>query len=367
MIHVKRESKVLLQKALDSLVLSIEHFNRPWDRGRHEAVLILLDRSFELFLKAAIPHRGGKIREARAAETIGFDRCVRKAVTEVGFLTEEEALTIQIVNSLRDAAQHYILEISEQQLYVYTQAAVSLFDRKLKEIFGKRLSSYIPERVLPVSTTPPKPLEAIVEAEFKDIKALVAPGSRKRLQAMARLRSLAIVEASLTGVRSQPSEGDLKRLTQKISAGESWKAVFPGVSTLSLSTEGTGLTVSLRITKKEGEAVHLVPEGTPGATVVAIKRVNELDFYSLSLTGLAEKVGLSTMRTLALIYHANLQGSDEYYKEITVGKTHFRRYSSRAIDKLKAELETADMDEVWAKHKQRLTRRARHTSTPRSA
>jgi len=50
---------------------------------------------------------------------------------------------------------------------------------------------------------------------------LVKPGSRKRLQAMARLRSLAIVES-----------------------------LFPGVSTLTLSTEGTGLSVSLRNTKK---------------------------------------------------------------------------------------------------------------------
>lgn len=350
---MKRETKVLLGKALDSLVLSIEHFNRPWDRGRQEAVLVLLDRAFELFLKAAIRHRGGKIREPRAAETIGFDRCVRKAVSEVGCLSEEEALTIQIVNSLRDAAQHYILEISEQQLYVYTQAAVSLFDGKLKEVFGKRLGDFIPERVLPVSTTPPKPLEAIVEAEFKDIKCLVAPRSRKRLQAMARLRSLAIVESSLAGVRSQPSEGDLKRVAKRVAAGEGWKAVFPGVSTLTLSTEGTGLSVSLRITKKEGEAIHLVPEGTPGATVVAIKRVNELDYYSLSLTQLAEKLGLSRMRALALVRHSRIQESDDYFKEIAVGKAHFKRYSAKALEKLKGDLETVDMDEVWAKHKPR--------------
>ena len=63
---MKRETRVLFEKSLDSLVLSIEHFNRPWDRGREEVVLILLDRSFELLLKAVIIHRGGKIREPRA-------------------------------------------------------------------------------------------------------------------------------------------------------------------------------------------------------------------------------------------------------------------------------------------------------------
>jgi hypothetical protein len=43
-----------------------------WDVGRSEAVLVQLDRGFELFLKAAILHKGGKIRERRARQTIGF-------------------------------------------------------------------------------------------------------------------------------------------------------------------------------------------------------------------------------------------------------------------------------------------------------
>ena len=35
-------------KAMNSIVLAVDHFNRAWDRGRTEAVLILLDRAFEL-------------------------------------------------------------------------------------------------------------------------------------------------------------------------------------------------------------------------------------------------------------------------------------------------------------------------------
>jgi hypothetical protein len=125
---MKREARVLHLKSLDSLVLAIEYFNRPTDRGRAEAVLILLDRAFELLLKAAILHKGGKIREPRAKETIGLDECVRKCVTEAQSkcLTDEQALTVQVINSLRDAAQHYILELSEQQLYMYAQAGITL-------------------------------------------------------------------------------------------------------------------------------------------------------------------------------------------------------------------------------------------------
>ena len=60
---MKRETKYLLAKATDSLVISIEHFNRPWDRGRVDAVLIFLDHAFEMLLKAAILHRGGNLVE----------------------------------------------------------------------------------------------------------------------------------------------------------------------------------------------------------------------------------------------------------------------------------------------------------------
>ena len=60
---MRKHVRLLFEKSLDSLVLSIDHFNQPWDRGRKEAVLILLNHTFELLLKAAILHRGGKIRE----------------------------------------------------------------------------------------------------------------------------------------------------------------------------------------------------------------------------------------------------------------------------------------------------------------
>ena len=107
---MKKQAKLLFEKAVDSLILSISHFNNPWDRGRKEAVLILLDRAFELLLKSIILHKGGKIREAYARETIGHEKCVRKCISQpkVKCLTEEQGLTIQIINSFRDAAQHDI-------------------------------------------------------------------------------------------------------------------------------------------------------------------------------------------------------------------------------------------------------------------
>jgi hypothetical protein len=62
---MRKECKTLHGKAIDSLVLAVDHFNGVWDRGRTEAVLILLDRAFEVLLKAIIVHRGNAIPRRR--------------------------------------------------------------------------------------------------------------------------------------------------------------------------------------------------------------------------------------------------------------------------------------------------------------
>jgi Domain of unknown function (DUF3644) len=353
---MRREAKVLLEKAVDSLVLAVEHFNRPWDRGRHEATLVFLDRAFELLLKAALIHRSYRIRESAASNTFGFERCVNKCVSEAvpPILTHEEAVTARLLNGLRDGAQHYLIDVSEQQLYVYTQAGVTLFSDKLEAVFGQRLADHLPERVLPVSTKPPKDLESLISTEFEEIRTLVAPRSRQRLLAASRLRSLAVLENALSDDSTQPTKRDLDRLVRRVRAGEEWRSLFPGVARLELASEGTGLTVSIRLTKAEGTPVRLVKEGSPeaaDATLPATKRVNELDFYSMGLRSLATKLGISEPRAVALVNHLRIQDNSEYFKAIRVDSQLYKRYSARALDLLKKTLPTIDMKEVWRLHR----------------
>ncbi|WP_434480822.1 DUF3644 domain-containing protein [Gemmatimonas sp.] len=358
---MKREPAALLERAIDSLVLSVEKFNCPWDRGRPEVVLILLDRAFELLLKAVIVHRGGRIREPKATQTIGFDKCVRICLSEasVKCLTDEQALTVQVINSLRDAAQHYLVELSEQQLYLYCQAGVTLFADILKAVFKQKLHDVLPTRVLPVASAPPRDLHSVLKAEFDDVKSLLVPRSRKTLRARAKLRALAIVEASVSGVRSQPGERELDRLIDTVRQSTSWRDVFPGVAALSLETEGSGLTVSIRLTKAQGEPVRLVPEGTPGATTVAVRRVDELGFYNLGLAQVADKLKMSPPRALALVKHLDLQSDSDCFKEIRIGKVAHKRYSQVAIAKLRAALPITDVDAIWERHKPQGRRRHR--------
>ena len=354
---MKKEARLLRNKAVDSLILSIEFFNRPIERARADSVLILMDHAFEMLLKAAIVHQGGRIRERRAKQTIGFDACVRKGLSdgERRFLSEEQALTLQTINALRDAAHHYLLEISEQQLYLHAQAGVTLFADLLESVFEESLSDHLPDRVLPVTAKPPQELSLLISSEVEQISALLQPGRRRKVEARSQARGLAIMEGSINGERVQPSNGELDKVLEKITDGTHWTEIFPGIAALRLDLEGGGIPFSLRIVKTEAatpiRAVSALDE--PGAAVVALKRVNEVDFYSLGLKDLAAKTGVGANKLLAVIRELDLQSDPEYFKEIRIGRSVHKRYSPNALDLLKKQVPELDIDEIWNRRRPR--------------
>jgi hypothetical protein len=348
---MRREAKLLLEKACDSLVLSIELFNRPNDRGRISSTLILLDHAFEMLLKAAIVERGSRIREKRANETIGFDACVRRALSteHVRFLSDEQALVLQTINRLRDAAQHHLLNASEGQLYVHIQSGVTLSRDILKVVFKQELTTHLPIRVLPVSTSPPTTLTALFESEVDEVKKLLKPGKRRQVEAMARLRPLAILDAAVQGKKGQPSDAELRSIGRKVHAGVPWTDAFKGASAIEISTDATGPSLSLRIAKKEGIPIQIVTEGTPDSSVVAIQRVNELDIFSLGAKQISEKMDISMPKLIAIIEHFGIRRMKDCYKEFKVGSQTHKRYSPKALDAIRKGLTTESIDEVWRK------------------
>jgi hypothetical protein len=351
--RVKKEAKLLKGKGVSSLLLSIDHFNRVFEVGRSEAVLIFLDHAFEMLLKAGILAKGGKIREPREANTIGFDKCVRKALSEAAFLTNEQALVLQTINGLRDAAQHHLVDLSEGQLYFHAQSGVTLFRDILQDVFAEELTDSLPARALPVSTVvPTDPLEMFA-SEVDTVRQLLAPGRRHRAEAEAKLRGLAIVDGALQGQLVQPSEAELHRLGKRLAAGEGFDQLFPGIGAVSFRTEGVGPSLSLRIAKKGGVPVTVVPEGTPGAAVVALKRVDELGFYNLGHNELAKKVGLTTNKTTAAIWFLDLKSDPDSYKEIAIGKSRHQRYSQNAISRIAGLLTEQSADQLWEAYKAR--------------
>ena len=333
-----------------ALVLSIELFNRPHDRGRVSGTLIQLDRGFELLMKAAIVHRGGRIRERRAKETIGFDACVRRSLSDgrIKHSTQQQALVLQTINGLRDAAQHHLLDISEGQLWVHVQSCVTLFRHLLKSVFDQELASRFPTRVLPVSTSLPTDLATLFESEVAEVGKLLKPGRRRQVEALARLRSLAILDATIRGEKSEPRDSDLLRIGKEVSQGRGWTDVFRGAAVVEIVTDGIGPSLSLRLSNKDGSPIQWVPEGTPDASVVAVKRVNELDFYSLGAKQLAEKVGLTVPKAVAVVDYLGLRNQPDCYKEIKMGKAVFKRYAQKAIDAIREALKAESAEHIWA-------------------
>lgn len=355
---MKKEARLLKAKAISSLTLSVDHFNRPWDVGRVDAVLMLLDHAFEMLLKSVILHRGGRIRDTGAKNTIGFDACVRKALSDmrICFLSREQALTLQAINGLRDAAQHHLVDISEGHLYLHAQTGITLFRDLLRAVFSEELSEALPDRVLPISTVAPLEPVVLFEEEVKQVARLLAPGKRRRTEATARLRALAIVDGAIRGEKLQPDDANLRSLSRQVAAGTQLGDLFPGLTSVDFTAEGNGPTFSLRITKKEGLPVHLVPEGTSDTSVVAVKRVDELGYYNLGHKELAKAVGLTQIKATAVVRYLNLQQDPDCYKQVSIGRSKFNRYSQKAIVRIREALEETGVDEMWRAYRENHTK-----------
>jgi hypothetical protein len=212
-----------------------------------------------------------------------------------------------------------LIDISEQQFYLHAQTGVTLFRDLLKTVFDHDLANFLPPRVLPISTTAPTDIATLFAAEVAEIKKLLAPGKRRQTEADARLRPLAIFDAAIRGEKLQPSVGELRKKQTQLLAGKGWEDVFPGAGSVNLTSDPNAPALSLRLTKKEGIPVQLVREGTPGASVVAVKRVNELGYYKLGRDQLAKALGLSGPKTTALIWHLKWPDGGECFKERTIG------------------------------------------------
>ena len=150
----------------------------------------------------------------------------------------------------------------------------------------------------------------------------------------------------------QPSEGELRRLGQRLVKGETFSEVFPGIGSIDFTTEGEGQKMSLRISKKEGIPVTIVPEGTAGSGVVAIKRVDELGYYNLGHHDLAKKVGLTTNKTTAAIALLELKSDSTCFKEFVIGKAKYQRYSQEAIAKIKTLIDDKGADRIWLEYRE---------------
>lgn len=350
MPKAKRDVSELKGRAINSLVLGIELFNRPHDQGRAEGVLILLHHAFEMLLKAIIKDKTGSVHGKGEKYSYSFDKCLEVAQNEIQVLSADERATLSILDAHRDTAIHYYQEVSEDLLYLQAQAGVTLFDDLLNRIFKERLADCIPERVLPVSTRPPKNLKVLIDSELSQVDQLLQAGSRKGIQAAARLRPILALATATRDDAERVTEGELRKAISRRRRGDDWSFILPEVAQLKLDTQGDGIPIYLRIKKDADIAVRIVKNGEPVVGTVIKQEYDWFDKYNLSVTDIATKVNLSVPKVRAYLFELKVWSDPEMYGEKKIKSQLYRRYTKKALDALRDILPRISVEDVWKKY-----------------
>lgn len=111
---VKHSPRVLHGKALSSMRTAMAAFNSPHDDGRTTSVLLHLQHSFEMLLKAGLSQGGKPVFDKRTGRSISFEQSVRQCQQLGGLkLKDEEAGTLRAVDAMRDDEQHWFTKVGE--------------------------------------------------------------------------------------------------------------------------------------------------------------------------------------------------------------------------------------------------------------
>lgn len=342
----------LKRKAVASLRTTITAFNALDDDGRVTTVLLHLQHSFEMLLKAALDKNKVPVFDKRSERSIKFEFSVRKAQETEGIkLTDEEAGTLRVIDAWRDAAQHWYLVLDEALLYLHVRAAVTLFEELLSRVFSEPMADHVPARVLPISAEPPQDVQLLVDREYERVAQLLGPNKRGRGEAQARIRTLLAMEAHNDADAGEIRQADVRRVEKAVRQGSTREQTFPKLATVASDISGEGLTVQVKLVKSGGLPMTYVSDGTSG-NAAGIRLVDlEKKFY-MGAFDLADRAGITRNKAAALRRHLGLDANDDVHSHRFVhGSQKLMRYSDNALRKMKAALEEYDLEQIWSAHR----------------
>lgn len=361
-VKLRNETRHLRTKALSSMRTGMTAFNGLDEDGRPTRVLLHLQHAFEMLLKASLVQDRQAVFDKRTGRSITFSKCVNLGAEPPVQLGIEEAGTLRAIEAMRDEEQHWYAMVDEGLLYLYTRAAVTLFDDILHRVFGERLADHLPVRVLPVGTEPPQDFQTLVDREYANIAGLLQPGRRARAEADARVRALLAMESQVDP-EAEVSDADVRRVVRGIQAGKARAAVFPRLADVSTSVAGSGLSVEVRFVKKEGLPVRLVQDDDE-VDAAAFRLVPLTKKFHWGAFDLADKVGLSRPKSAALRAHLGVDGDPDCVHTFAFGSQKHVRYSDNALTQMVSALKSGvDVDAVWAAHGAGRRRDTRPTCT----
>jgi len=333
---VKRKTRLLKTTALESLTLAVEVFNRPSPVARTQGVLLNLQHSFEMLLKAVIWEEQGRIQPRRGGQSYSLRESIG-IVRAAGKLQEDEAVVVALIAGQRDAVQHEGAAVTEERLYVDAASGLRVFDDVLQRCFGERLADHphFANRMLPITANPPRELHVLTSSDVERVRELLAPGRHRHAEALAYLRTLVVSEQVAldpTAEVTHPTEHQLGRIGKKLQEADDWTKVLPGLARLSLEHD-EGQTYSLRIVKsKDAPGVRVIRPGEDGAEdASSILKVSELEYWCFYQMDLASRASLTAYETQAFIHLLGIKDDPESYRLIMMGKQPHARYSGRAL------------------------------------
>jgi hypothetical protein len=347
---MRRISGLLKEKAISSMRRATVAFNGVDDDGRQTTVLLHLQHAFEMMLKAALRQKNVKVFDPRSGRSIGFEKCLRLAREHLG-LTEEQLGVLRAIDALRDDEQHYLAQLSEGLLYVHARGGVTLFDDVLNASFGERLSDSLPERVLPISTSPPKDVQVLIGEQFEQVNQLLKPGKRRRAEARAKIRGLLALEGH-TSEEAVVSERDVNRVERGVREGKGVDQVFPRLGNIGTDFSYEGPTLKVHFTRGKGAPVKFISADDP-REAAAVREVDLQRKYYISKPDLAKRLGLTQPKALALRHHIGIDDDETCMHVFDFDSQKHYRYSDNALTRMQDVLAEVDMDEIWEKHRPR--------------
>lgn len=139
-------------------------------------------------------------------------------------------------------------------------------------------------------------------------------------------------------------------MEKAIRAGEDRHNVFPRLDELTTQVDGSGVTVTVHFTKKQGAPVRFISDAaTPAA---AVREVDLQRKYHRSALELAKAVGLTSNKSTALRRPLSIDTDPSCCHEFVFGSQRIVRYSDNAFTgRMRDALAVIDMDDVWAAHR----------------
>ncbi|QEO27252.1 hypothetical protein [Xanthomonas translucens] len=344
-MKLKREAKTLKAKAIASLKRGLEAFNNHDDDGRSETVLLMLQHASEMLAKALLVQKKQDVFDEKKGTSIGIEKALKIAQSK-GWMSAAQAGAIRVIDAMRDQAQHWMIVVPEDALYINARALITVLDEILTEHFQDTLADNLPVRVLPLSTQPLPDFLMLVNREYVQIRELLAPGRRARDEARGRITALLAMEAHVSE-EVAISKRDLDRIEEAIKGDTPVEQVFPRLMTLATNIDGEGPTIRVRITRAAAAPAVRFVSGDDPEGAAAIREVDLQKKYYWSPSALADSLGLTINKAKAVRDFLRIDEDPANVMVFEFGSQKHPRYSDKALQALRNAITPDLVDKAW--------------------